>query len=62
MSGAVVFVMTIAAAVTWVLDRYLLQPFGLGYIHTLVFILVIAALVFGVADLAFMLCWYLRII
>ena len=45
MSGAVVFVMTIAAAVTWVLDRYLLQPFGLGYIHTLVFILVIAALV-----------------
>ena len=45
MSGAVVFVMTIAAAVTWLLDRYLLQPFGLGYIHTLVFILVIAALV-----------------
>ena len=45
MSGAVVFVMTIAAAVTWPLDRFLLQPFGLGYIHTLVFILVIAALV-----------------
>ena len=45
MSGAVVFVMTIAAAVTWLLDRFLLQPFGLGYIHTLVFILVIAALV-----------------
>ena len=45
MSGAVVFVMTIAAAVTWLIDRYLLQPFDLGYIHTLVFILVIAALV-----------------
>ena len=45
MSGAVVFVMTIAAAVTWLLEHYLLQPFGLGYIHTLVFILVIAALV-----------------
>ena len=45
MSGAVVFVMTIAAAVTWPLDHYLLQPLGLGYIHTLVFILVIAALV-----------------
>ena len=45
MSGAVVFVMTIAAAVTWLLDHYLLKPFGLDYIHTLVFILVIAALV-----------------
>ena len=45
MSGAVVFVMTIAAAVTWVLDHFLLQPFGLGYIHTLAFILVIASLV-----------------
>ena len=45
MSGAVVFVMTIAAAVTWLLENYLLKPFGLGYIHTLVFILVIAALV-----------------
>ena len=45
MSGAVVFVMTIAAAVTWLLDHFLLAPCGLGYIHTLAFILVIAALV-----------------
>lgn len=45
MSGAVIFVMTIASAVTWLLDHCLLQPLGLGYIHTLVFILVIAALV-----------------
>jgi len=45
MSGAVVFVMTIAAAVTWCLDHWVLQPNGLGYIHTLAFILVIAALV-----------------
>ena len=45
MSGAVMFVMTVAAAVTWVLDRYLLAPFGLGYVHTLAFILVIASLV-----------------
>ena len=45
MSGAVVFVMTVAAAVTWVLDHFLLDRFGLGYIHTLAFILVIAALV-----------------
>ena len=45
MSGAVVFVMTVAAAVTWCVDRWLLAPHGLGYIHTLAFMLVIAALV-----------------
>ena len=45
MSGAVVFVMTVAAAVTWCIDHWLLAPRGLGYIHTLAFILVIAALV-----------------
>ena len=45
MSGAVVFVMTVAAAVTWCVDRWLLAPHALGYIHTLAFILVIAALV-----------------
>ena len=45
MSGAVVFVMTAAAAVTWCIDHWLLAPNGLGYIHTLAFILVIASLV-----------------
>jgi electron transport complex protein RnfA len=45
MSGAVVFVMTMASAVTWCLDHWLLAPNGLGYIHTLAFILVIASLV-----------------
>ena len=45
MSGAVVFVMTAAAAVTWCIDHWLLEPNGLGYIHTLAFILVIASLV-----------------
>lgn len=45
MSGAVVFVMTCASAVTWAIDHWLLTPNGLGYIHTLAFILVIAALV-----------------
>ena len=45
MSGAVVFVMTMASAVTWCLDRLVLAPLGLGYAHTLAFILVIAALV-----------------
>ena len=45
MSGAGGFVMTVAAAVTWCLDYWLLLPNGLGYIHTLAFILVIASLV-----------------
>ena len=45
MSGAVVFVMTVASAVTWCLDHWLLKPNGLDYIHTLAFILVIASLV-----------------
>ncbi len=45
MSGAVVFVMTAASAVTWCLDHWLLKPNGLDYIHTLAFILVIASLV-----------------
>ena len=45
MSGAVVFVMTVASAVTWCLDHWLLKHNGLDYIHTLAFILVIASLV-----------------
>lgn len=45
MSGAVVFVMTIASAFTWVVYKYLLFEFGLEYLKIIVFILVIAALV-----------------
>lgn len=45
MGIAVVFVMAIASAATWAVDRYLLVPYGLGYMQTPVFILVIAALV-----------------
>ena len=46
MSGAVVFVMTIASAVTWIINKFLLKPYGLDeYLQTLTFILVIAALV-----------------
>jgi len=45
MSGAVVFVMTIASGVTWVVNEFLLQRFGLGYMQTMAFILVIASLV-----------------
>lgn len=45
MSGAVVFVMTIASAVTWLVNEFLLVSYGLEYLQTIAFILVIAALV-----------------
>ena len=45
MGMAVVFVMTMASAVTWVLYSSVLQPNHLEYLRTIVFILVIAALV-----------------
>ena len=45
MTGAVVFVMTLASAVTWLIYTYVMAPAGLGYLQTIVFILVIAALV-----------------
>jgi len=45
MSGAVVFVMTIASAVTWAINEYLLIPLNLSYLQTIAFILVIASLV-----------------
>ncbi len=45
MGAAVAFVMTLATIVTWLVQHYLLNPFNLGYLQTLSFILVIAALV-----------------
>ena len=45
MSAAVAFVLTIATIVTFLLQRYVLDAFGLGYLQTITFILVIAALV-----------------
>jgi electron transport complex protein RnfA len=45
MSVAVVFVMTIASAATWLVNEYLLAPYELEYLQTIAFILVIAALV-----------------
>ncbi len=45
MSFAVIFVMLMATAATWPIYNYLLLPNGLGYLQTIVFILVIAALV-----------------
>lgn len=45
MGLAVTFVMTLASAVTWLVYYKLLVPFGLSYLETMAFILVIAALV-----------------
>lgn len=45
MSCAVTAVMVIATAVTWPMYTYLLVPAGLSYLQTIVFILIIAALV-----------------
>jgi electron transport complex protein RnfA len=45
MSGAVLFVMTLATMVTYLLHEFVLVPAGLDYLRTITFILVIAALV-----------------
>lgn len=45
MSAAVIFVMVLATAVTWPIQTFILDPNGLGYLQTIVFILIIAALV-----------------
>ena len=45
MSIAVTFVMVISTAVTWPIYTYVLEPHGLAYLQTIVFILIIAALV-----------------
>lgn len=45
MGVAVAFVLTLSAIVTWLIQYYLLVPFGLQYLQTLAFILVIASLV-----------------
>ena len=45
MSLAVIFVMLMATAATWPIQHFLLVPNDLGYLQTIVFILVIAALV-----------------
>lgn len=45
MSAAVAFVLVLATLVTFVLQKYVLDPNDLGYLQTIAFILVIAALV-----------------
>ena len=45
MSLSVAFVMTISAIVSFFIDKYILVPFSLEYLRTIVFILIIASLV-----------------
>lgn len=45
MAGAVAFVMVLATIVTYLIQNYILNKFGLTYLQTIVFILIIAALV-----------------
>ena len=45
MGAAVIFVITLATIVTWLIQHYLLNPFNLGFLQTIAFILVIASLV-----------------
>ena len=45
MGAAVTFVMSLTAVVAWCIQTYVLVPLGIEYMQTIVFILVIAALV-----------------
>lgn len=45
MGFAVIFVLTLSSAIAWMIQRYVLEPLDLVYLRTIVFILVIAAIV-----------------
>lgn len=45
MGIAVIFVMAVSSAITWLIQRFVLDAYGIGYLQTITFILVIAALV-----------------
>jgi len=45
MGMATTFVITVSSMADWAVESFLLQPFGLGYLRTVTFILVIAAAV-----------------
>ncbi|MDR1914351.1 MAG: electron transport complex subunit RsxA [Clostridiales bacterium] len=45
MGIAVTFVMALASAATYIVERYILQPLDLGYLYNIAYILIIAALV-----------------
>ena len=50
MSLAVIFVMLMATAVTFPIQKYLLDPNDLGYLQTIVFILVIILMLLFLSD------------
>ncbi len=45
MGSAVIFVILVATLCTWLMQRHVLDPYNLGYLQTIVFIVVIASLV-----------------
>ncbi|PID87941.1 MAG: electron transport complex subunit RsxA [Bacteroidia bacterium] len=45
MGGAVIFVMTVSTAVTYLIQKYILEAYSIEYMQTITFILVIASLV-----------------
>ncbi|WP_049691212.1 MULTISPECIES: electron transport complex subunit RsxA [Anaerococcus] len=45
MGAAVIFVVTLSSIITWIIQYYILDPLNIGYLQTVVFILVIASLV-----------------
>ncbi len=45
MGIAVIFTMTVSSALTWLIQKFLLEPLNIEYLQTIIFILVIAALV-----------------
>lgn len=45
MGSAVIFVIIVSTLCTWLMQRYVLDPYNLGYLQTIVFIVVIASLV-----------------
>ena len=45
MGAAVIFVATLASIFTWIIYHYIMVPYGIEYMQTLIFILVIASLV-----------------
>ncbi|MDI6786059.1 MAG: electron transport complex subunit RsxA [bacterium] len=45
MGMAVIFVVTMSSIVTWLVQKYILVPYNIGFLQTIVFILIIASLV-----------------
>lgn len=45
MGMAIIFVMTLAGSITWLVQKHILEEYGLEYLQTIFFILIIAALV-----------------